>query len=318
MKRKLLSFVLILSLLFLAFSGCTVKVADNGPEEEPGKEPAKGTVFMWEVRAREGSGKLYLLGSIHVGRADMFPLSPTITNAFENSDALAVECDVTTLYQRPDYLELMEKVMYTDGTTIRDHIPEDLYEKVDTLLKERGLSIKYFSLYKPIILSQNISNLLLEEWGYSSDNGIDVHFINLAREKGMEIIEIESVDFQLDLLGGFPDKIQVLDLKETVEDTESYKEAMENMFSLWTAGDVERFEELIFQEDTSLTAEEKELYREYEKQMFDDRNYNMAAKAEEYLKTEKTIFFVVGSGHMVGETGVVKLLRDRGYEVVQK
>ena len=67
-----------------------------------------------------------------------------------------------------------------------------------------------------------------------------------------------------------------------------------------------------------MTPEQKELYQEYEKQMFDDRNLHMADKAEEYLKTGKTTFYVVGSGHMVGETGIVKLLRERGYQVIQK
>jgi uncharacterized protein YbaP (TraB family) len=52
--------------------------------------------------------------------------------------------------------------------------------------------------------------------------------------------------------------------------------------------------------------------------MFDDRNLNMADKAEEYLKTGKTTFYIVGAGHMVGETGIIKLLRDRGYTVVQQ
>ena len=60
------------------------------------------------------------------------------------------------------------------------------------------------------------------------------------------------------------------------------------------------------------------MYREYEKIMFDDRNLNMADKAEEYLKTGKTTFYIVGAGHMVGETGIIKLLRDRGYTVVQQ
>ena len=111
--------------------------------------------------------------------------------------------------------------MYTDGTDIRDHIPEDLYEKTDAFLREKGLSIGFFSLYKPVVLAQNITSLMLEEWGYSSDKGIDVYFINLARERGMEIIEIESVEFQFDMLGGFSDEIQIMELRHTLEGIET-------------------------------------------------------------------------------------------------
>jgi len=310
MKRRLLLLVLILTVLSLCFGACTVKVHQSLPET--------GSVFMWEVKAKEGDGKLYLLGSIHVGYDGLYPLNPVITNAFEQSDVLAVECDTIAALERPDYLKLAEKLLYTDGTTIRDHIPEELYQKTDELLREKGLSIKFFSNAKPIALSQTILALFMGDWGYSAEKGLDIHFMTLAREKGMDIVEIESVEFQYDLLGGFPDEIQVLDLKTTVEEIDTCKEELDTMFKYWLAGDVESFEAFVFQETENLTPEEKELAREYDRKMLDDRNYHMADKAEEYLKTGKTTFYVVGSAHMVGETGIVKLLRERGYKVVQK
>jgi len=299
-----------IAFLALTFGACTITVYQNVPE--------KGTVFMWEVKAREGDGKLYLLGSIHAGNDELYPLAPVITKAFEKSDVLAVECDTIAALQRPDYFKLAEKLMYTDGSTLRDHIPAELYEKADAVLREKGLSIRFFSTTKPIALSQTILSLYMEDWGYSFDKGIDTYFMELAKEKGMEIVEIESADFQFDLLGGFSDDIQALDLKTTLEGLDTYKDELDTMFKYWIAGDVESFEEYIFQEDDLMTPEEKELAREYNRKLLDDRNYHMADKAEEYLATGKTTFYVVGSAHMVGETGIVNLLRERGYKVVQK
>jgi len=314
MKRKLFLFVLIIAILSLTFGACTVTVHRNLPENVP----EKGTVFMWEVGAREGDGKLYLLGSVHVGYDGLYPLNPTIMNAFEESDILAVECDVVAALQSPDAMMYAEKFMYTDGTTLEDHIPADLYAKAEAALKEKGIPIKLFNTTKPIALSQIILDLYMEEWGYLTDKGIDIYFLELAKKKGMEIAEIESIEFQYDLLGGFSDEIQILDLKMTLDGLNTYKDELDSMFAYWTAGDVESFEELCLQEDDSLTPEEEELAQEYNKKMLDERNYHMADKAEEYLKTGKTTFFVVGSAHMVGETGIVNLLRERGYKVVQK
>lgn len=314
MKRRLSYLLVILVIISLIFSGCKVKVHDRRTMSES----SNGTVFMWEVRPKEGDGRLYLLGSIHVGNDGMYPLNPVIIKAFETSDVLAIECDPISALQRPDYLKLVEKLIYTDGTTIKDHIPGDLYDRTEAYLNEKGLSIRFFSIYKPIVLAQNITNLMLDEWGYSSDNGIDFYFIELARERDMEIVEIESVDFQYELLGGFPDEIQAMELKSTLDYIDEYKDILDEMIAYWSSGDVENFERLLFQEDDSLNPEEKELYREYEKQMYDDRNINMADKAEEYLKSGKTTFFVVGAAHMVGENGILNLLRDRGYTVVQK
>ena len=311
MKLLFIKLVSLLVILSLILGGCSLNRFNS-------KSTQKGTVFMWEVTSKVGDGKLYLMGSIHVGKEDLYPLNPMIMNAFEKSDVLAVECDVTTVLQRPDYMQLMEKAMYTDNTTIKDHISDDLYQKVDTIFSENGIPLNLVSKYKPFFLAAMIASFLMTEWGYNPDDGVDVHLINQARDKGMAIEEIESVDFQYDLLGGFSDEIQLLELKSAVECVEASKNYLDEMFTYWLAGDVPSFEKLMIEEDDSLTPDEKAAYEDYEKQMFDDRNINMAAKAEEYLKSGKTYFFLVGSGHMVGDTGIVKLLSDKGYQVVQK
>lgn len=312
MKRSFFKVTAIMLAASFILAGCVIKSTSSKNITQ------KGTAFMWEVSGKAGDGKLYLLGSIHAGKEDLYPLKPVITDAFEASDVLAVECDVTTVLQRKDYADLMKKVMYTDGTTIKDHISSDLYDKVDVMLKEHGLSISLLAKYKPFMIASTITSYQLIDWGYKPDDGIDISFINLAREQSKEIAEIESVDFQYDLLGGFSDQIQELELRSTVEGIESSKTFMDDMFQYWIEGDVKKFEDLTFQEDPSFSPEEKAIYKEFEKQMFDDRNINMAAKAEEYLKSGKTYFFVVGSGHMVGDAGIVNLLRDKGYTVIQK
>jgi uncharacterized protein YbaP (TraB family) len=43
----------------------------------------------------------------------------------------------------------------------------------------------------------------------------------------------------------------------------------------------------------------------------------MTEKVEGYLKTSKNYFVVAGGAHMVGEEGIVSLLRNRGYTVEQ-
>ena len=51
--------------------------------------------------------------------------------------------------------------------------------------------------------------------------------------------------------------------------------------------------------------------------LFDDRNRQMAQKIDGYLATGQTHFIVVGAGHLVGETGLLKLLA-RKYRVTQE
>ena len=48
-----------------------------------------------------------------------------------------------------------------------------------------------------------------------------------------------------------------------------------------------------------------------------DRNRNMAKKISSHLRSRGTVFVVVGAGHLVGDLGIVELLRKEGYHVEQ-
>lgn len=291
----------------------------NTPKTDEPIRDNDGPVFMWEVQGKDGQGRLYLLGSIHAGSDGLYPLDKTILDAFEASDVLAVECDITTLLQRPNLADIMKNVMYTDGTTLKDHISPELYEKTAKIFQENGMSIDLMKIYKPFVISSMILQFYMQDWGYDPNNGIDMYLIGRAKDKGMPVAEIESVEFQYELMGGFSDIIQELQLESCVNgELDASKEYLDLMFDLWQKGDAEGLNELLEQEDDSLPPEEAEAYKEYEKKMFDDRNTHMTLKAEEYLKTGETYFFVVGSGHMVGETGIVEQLRSKGYIVTQQ
>ncbi len=52
-------------------------------------------------------------------------------------------------------------------------------------------------------------------------------------------------------------------------------------------------------------------------EIYDERNFNMAARIEEFLTDDEPCFVVVGAGHLVGDNGLVSLLTERGYTVEQ-
>jgi uncharacterized protein YbaP (TraB family) len=43
----------------------------------------------------------------------------------------------------------------------------------------------------------------------------------------------------------------------------------------------------------------------------------MTGKMEEYLKGKDPVFVVVGAAHIIGDKGIAKQLRDKGYKVEQ-
>jgi uncharacterized protein YbaP (TraB family) len=43
----------------------------------------------------------------------------------------------------------------------------------------------------------------------------------------------------------------------------------------------------------------------------------MVSEIEEYLKEKETFFVIVGAGHLVGNQGIIRLLKGKGFLVEQ-
>jgi uncharacterized protein YbaP (TraB family) len=78
------------------------------------------------------------------------------------------------------------------------------------------------------------------------------------------------------------------------------------------SGDAARLEAI----STASVKEHPETKPVFEK-LLHQRNRSMADKVEGYLKTKDTHFVVVGALHLVGDSGIVKLLEARKYKVEQ-
>jgi uncharacterized protein YbaP (TraB family) len=274
-----------------------------------GADPAAGEKrFLWKVSSDKGHA--WLLGSIHVAKPDLYPLPKEITAAFEASKALVVEADQSKMDPAAVQKMVIERGFYKPG----DPRPaEERQKAARDLAAKVGIPAPQADLMKPWFLSLNASVLHLQKLGFDPKHGIDRHFMDAARAKGTPIKELESAQFQLDLLSGFSDDLQALFVASTLEDLDGVEKKMEKIFDTWKRGDAPGLEALVITEGLAKKPEMAPL----KKKLLDDRNVGMAAKVEEYLKTGEVHFVVMGSAHLLGETGVADLLRKKGYKVEQ-
>ncbi len=293
---------------------------ENSVKDEVTDAPSSsGSTPLFYKATNEAGNTIWLFGSIHVASEDMYPLPDDIISAYENADILAVECDV--LAMNSDFsaaVDLYSSMVYTDGTKITDHISEDLYERAVAVFTDTGLYTPVFDSMCPTIWSSTLETVAVEKIGYKAENGLDMYFLNRAYEEEKTIDEIESVDFQMNLLVSFSDEIQEIMLEQTVaslEDTEAYKAQIDELVDIWSSGDEEAFEAYLQTEDDMLTEEEQVLYEEYNQAMIVERNKYMTDYAESCLALGDEAFICVGAAHIVGEGGMVDLLEERGYIV---
>jgi uncharacterized protein len=267
--------------------------------------------FLWKVTG--GTSNAYLLGSIHIVPDDIYPLDQAIEKAFETSDILAVEADMNSLDQTKLQMLTMQKGLYLDGNSLEKVLDEETYRALKTALDSISLiSITQVKLMKPWLAAITVPQLLIMKYGYSLDNGIDMHFLKAAQKRKMTIKELESAEFQIELISGFSEDLQVKFLKSALKETGTFKNKFDEMVSAWKKGDAKKMDDIINKE----LKNDPELSPVYDK-LIGERNITMTEKIDIWLKaTEKNSYFiVVGAGHLTGKSGIVELLKKKGYKI---
>lgn len=308
MKRQTRWWMLLFSLVLitgLLLTGC--ESGEKTKEDQP--------LLFWEVTDGDGEEKLYLMGSIHIGTEEMYPMADPIEQGFAASDALAVELDL--LAYESDYATQLALSyaygVYQDGTTAKDHMSKETYEAAKEVLTEYGLYQPACELLKVSQWSSLLQQAAITEAGFDSAYGVDRYFLRKAKEQEMPIYEVESVEFQLEMMDGFSDDLQEYIVKSNL-DIPALAEAQRAMYAAWQQGDAELLAQTDIETDSD---EEEQLVEEYLDKLIYSRNDTMAKKAETYLKSGETVFLTVGAGHMGGETGIVTQLKKKGYTVKQ-
>lgn len=321
--KKLLCLLCALCLLAGLVSGCSKSKSKPAATEpapsDPYADSPDGLHPMLFRVTGDGGQEMYLFGTIHIGdernsRA-LAALEPTLTRC----GALAAEFDVIA-YENNTQAQMndMLKFMLSDGTTIKDHMPEDLYARASDLLKKAGLSPALMSTFDLAMWSQLVEQAaVMTETGLKFELAMDRALIEKAYEAKMEVRDVESAQFQYGLLGEFPDELNLLLIRQTLDGLDDYGANVSELYEAWCRGDVQKITALTEETSPELTAEEQKLMADYNRRMNDERNLGMRDKALEWLRAGDKVFFAVGAAHLVGDAGLVSLLRQAGYTVEQ-
>jgi len=269
-----------------------------------GEKSGTGKSFLWEIEGT--AGKSYLLGSVHLLKKEHYPLKKTVEDAFEQSDVLAVEADVSGDKLMSQGMVLLQKGMYTGEETLEGNISPKTYQLAVKKLKELGMDIGGFKKFKPWLLAMTIAQMELVKLGFSPEYGIEIYFLERASGK-KEIAELEGIEFQVKLFDGLSKAESEGFLLANIMEADMMGKELDNMIDAWATGDAKKMERLLT-ENIQKTPDLDDLY----KKLLDDRNEGMVEKIINYLKSGKTYFIVAGAAHMVGKKGVVQLLEDKG------
>lgn len=299
-----------------------VSVEPSEPSPEPSAEPSqpstpdeKITPALWRAENSEGQ-YVYLMGSIHLGDSAVDSMPDYVTNAYNESEALAVEADITVyLEDTAKALELMPFMRYNDSTTIKDHISEETYNKAVERLTEYNMYSPLYDTFTPYMWQSLLTNTYQDTSGLDVYHGVDYKFLKQAKADNKSIIEIESMEEQLEMFNGFSDELIDKTLSQMLQ--ENYAElssASERMlYEGWKKGTLD--ESLLYSSMTDSLSDPTN--QEYLEKMVYNRNRTMTNAIEQYIESGSKVFVLVGALHYIGDKGIISLLENDGYTVTR-
>ncbi len=264
--------------------------------------------FLWKVQSR--SATVYLLGSIHFLKEDIYPLHKTIENAYESSNNLVVEANINEL-GKLDLKMLTERAFYKSDDHLEKHVSPETYRLVKKETGTLGIPVELIRMQKPWFLALSLQAMELTRLGYDPQYGVDYYFLKKAQGK-KRILELESLDEQLGLLSGFSDNEQEQLLLYTLKTLNSMGGQVEALVRAWISGDSLAMESIL----ADAVIRDASIAPIFGK-LFDERNLRMTSKIDGYLNSNGSYFVIVGAGHLVGKRGIIELIKSKGYVVEQ-
>lgn len=265
-------------------------------------EAAPAASCVWKVTSSDGH-LLYLGGSFHGLRPTDYPLPWEYNKAFDACSRLAFEEDPKTGAAAFKALEKAGQLPKNDS--LKNHVDPRTYKYLQRFCALAGVPENVYAHARPWL----IDVMLFIPPPQYSQLGIERYLIRRATANLKPMSGLESDREHNEIFTGLTDRQAEALMLITFINAGRESGRGANMFDAWHRGDVEL-----------LAATAGESYRDFPAmtdRFINARNRNWIPKIEEYLRSGKTYFVVVGAAHLGGKDGVISLLRAHGYKVEQ-
>ena len=279
---------------------------DRGFQSEIQSSVEKGSKgCLWEVSSK---GTVFLLGSIHLLKPNSYQIKTAAKIALDRAKVVVFEVDMESM-NSPESQQLILSKGSLSGPEVNLNISLETSYLAKKKIEGMGLSFESFRSFKPWLLMLAITTAKLKELGFDPNHGVDRYVFDKARYLNKEIINLETIEYQLDRLDGMSAEVQELALIQTLEDLDFIEQEFNEILKAWNQGNIVELERLLLLSFKGFP----DIY----KRLITDRNRNWLSRIKQFLEEDQTTLIVVGTAHLVGSDGLVQSLMRQGHKVRQ-
>ncbi len=285
----------ILAILLLIVSGSAWSETERHP------------VTLW--RAQGISNSVYLLGSIHLLRAEDHPLPSIIDAVYADAEVLIMELDMDDLDSIATQQLFNQNGVLRDDTTLRELMGESLYQRAALAAEASDIPIDMLAKSEPWLAAITVEMMALYRIGFDPMLGVEMQMTSRAVRDGKPIEGLEKIEEQLAFLDGLSLPAQRAMLLQALEESSNMRESIDEMIRAWRYGDIESLE--------SNLLESMSEHKELNDTLVSNRNRRWVSQIEELLDDKDDYLIIVGALHLVGQDGVPNLLKQKRVKILQ-
>ncbi len=283
--------------IFFAALLCLLAAFNAGAQTH---KKVTGQSLLWAISGKGMAKPSFLFGTIHLICATDYIWTSKMKRSLTASDKVCFEMDL-------DNHEVMVAAasgfMDTSGKQLKDYFTPAQYKLLKKFLSDSiGMDLGMLQMMKPVALESIISMKVTD---CANPISYEDSIMRSAKSKHKEIMGLEDPSEQIGVLATLPtDSV----IKEVLDDIQNFNKSKDDYRQLVKAYRRQDLPELyrIITSSGSL-GNEMDAF-------LDDRNKKWISRMTAKMNAS-SVFFAVGAGHLLGENGVINLLRKAGYTV---
>jgi len=257
---------------------------------------------VWVIHGEHNT--VYLAGSVHLLKTADAALPTAFDRAYTGSQALMMEMDLSHVDPLEAASWMMEHGMLAEGTTLKDALGAERYGRVAAEAARLGLPDELLGQMKPWALGVQLLELQYAQLGFDASQGVEQQLVQRAQQDHKPIQGLETLPEQLSVFDNLSSEEQAKFLDLVVSEMHDVESETRAIIAAWRAGDTRKL--------ASELGDEYKRFPGLYRALVTERNKHWMPQIERLLKEKNDYFVVVGALHLVGDDGLLELLRRDG------
>ena len=257
--------------------------------------------ILWKIE-KAGVKPSYVFGTIHSEDERVINLPDEINNPFTEAKIFAMEM----ILDEKTSKDILRGMYFSDGRTLKSVTSDKTYRQSIDEMAKKGMPEDLVNMMKPWAVF-TVLNMPEQKTGLF----LDALLYQSALKHGKKVIGLETMQEQLDVFDSMKTEIQVSLLESTLESGEDLNKILDETIEIYLTHDLQKIVDL---NDRYVALLDKEIADEFNQRLLIDRNIRMAERMIPLIE-EGNAFVAIGTLHLPGKTGVLSLLREKGYSV---